>query len=130
MCPKCGARQTFNLQVNALTCDHCGFITELEGHPAGDQEQFIGHMLPTESGHRWAKTQHQLACGQCGAHSLWSPGQAVTECPYCGSHQLIVSEELESLVDPHAIAIMQIDEKKRSIRLSNGLVKAGLFRMT
>jgi DNA-directed RNA polymerase subunit RPC12/RpoP len=112
LCPKCGAGQEFNLQFNALICNHCGFITEPEERSTGDQEQYLRQVLPTESGHRWAAVQQNLACGQCGAHSLWPPGQASTVCPYCGSHQLIASEENDSLIDPQAIAIMRFDENE------------------
>jgi hypothetical protein len=64
-----------------------------------------------------------MACEQCGAHSLWPPGQAAAGCPYCGSHQLIESHETEGLVDPQALAIMQIDEAEATQRVVAWLVK-------
>jgi hypothetical protein len=42
---------------------------------------------------------------------LWDPEHKAVECPYCGSHQLISSAETEALVDPQAIAVMQIEEQ-------------------
>jgi hypothetical protein len=43
---------------------------------------------------------------------LWPPEQKSLTCPYCGSHQLIVSVETEKLLDPQAIAVMQISEQE------------------
>jgi len=112
LCPSCGGRQTFNIQANELVCDSCGFIQRVEELASVESEQYIGYVLPTERGHRWAVSQKQLACERCGAHSLWPAGQLAVECPYCGSHQLMVSGGTKELVDPQAVAIMQIDEKK------------------
>ena len=91
---------------------YCGYAPETgEDRSAADAERFIDEVLPTQSGHLWAASQQQLSCQRCGAVSLWPPEQKALECPYCGSHQLIASTETEGLVDPQAIAVMQIDEK-------------------
>ena len=110
LCPKCGGHLEFDIRANELTCLYCGYIHQSQEKSAADNEQVMAHYLPTEKGHRWAASQHQLVCGQCGAHSLWPPGQAAARCPYCGSSQLMESQETEGLVDPQAIAIMQFDE--------------------
>jgi DNA-directed RNA polymerase subunit RPC12/RpoP len=123
LCPKCGGHLEFNLQVNALVCQYCGYIREPEERSAADDEQVMALMLPTEMGHRWAVSQLQMICGQCGAHSLWPKGQAAAECPYCGSGQLIESNETKGLVDPQAIAIMQIDEREATQKISEWLGK-------
>jgi len=112
MCPRCGAHMEFNLHANALTCGSCGFFNQPEDRSAADKEQYMESVLRTESGHRWAVTQKQMVCGQCGAHSLWPPEQVAAACPYCGSSHLIESDETEGLVDPQAIAIMQVDERE------------------
>ena len=112
LCPNCGAHMEFVLQTSALSCLHCGLVQEMKERSAVDDEQLMAQVLPTEQGHRWAALQHQLVCGQCGAHSLWPPGQAAAECPYCGSRQLLESEETEGLVDPHGIAVMKVDESQ------------------
>jgi DNA-directed RNA polymerase subunit RPC12/RpoP len=123
LCPKCGAHMEFNLGANALACLYCGFIHETEERSAADREQVMAHVLPTESGHRWAVSQHQMVCEQCGAHSLWPPGQAAAECPYCGSGQMIESEETEGLVDPQAIAVMQVNEREAGGKIIEWLGK-------
>jgi hypothetical protein len=48
------------------------------------------------------------------------------KCPYCGSHQLISSAETEALVDPQAIAVMQIEEKDAVRRVQEWFGR-GLF---
>ena len=113
LCPKCGGHVEFSIEANQLTCMYCGYSPEAEEErSSADAERFMDEVLPTESGHRWAASQQQLSCQRCGAGSLWAPAQKAVECPYCGSHQLIASSETEVLVDPQAIAVMQIDEKE------------------
>ena len=51
------------------------------------------------------------------------PGQAAAACPYCGSGQMIESEETEGLVDPQAIAIMQVDEREAASKIIEWLGK-------
>jgi len=121
LCPQCGGHVAFDVQANQLTCQYCGYSHEMPDHSGADQEQIMDGVLPTEKGHRWAASQHQLVCKQCGANSLWPPGQSAAGCPYCGSHQLIQSQETEGLVDPQAIAIMQIDEKEAAHRIVDWL---------
>jgi len=123
LCPKCGGHLEFNIQANALTCLYCGFISEMEDKSAADREQFMDPVLKSESGHRWAASQQQMACSRCGAHSLWPPGQAAAECPYCGSRHLIESQDTEGLVDPQAIAVMQVDEKQAANNIIEWLGK-------
>jgi len=113
LCPKCGGHLEFNINANQVTCLYCGYTPEAEEErSAADAEQSMMAVLPTESGHRWAASQQQLSCQRCGAVSLWPPGQKTLECPYCGSRQMIESSEMELLIDPQAIAIMQIEEKE------------------
>jgi DNA-directed RNA polymerase subunit RPC12/RpoP len=113
LCQKCGGRMTFSIQTNQLTCLYCGYASEAaEEHSAAHDEQPFYAVLPTESGHRWAASQQQLNCQRCGAASLWPPEQKAAECPYCGSSQLMVSAETQALIDPQAIAVMQISEKE------------------
>jgi DNA-directed RNA polymerase subunit RPC12/RpoP len=123
LCPKCGGHLEYDIRVNELTCRYCGHVNQTEERSAADNEQVMAHYLPTEKGHRWAASQHQLVCGQCGAHSLWSPGQAAAQCPYCGSGQLMESQETEGLVDPQAIAIMQVNEKEATRKIIEWLGK-------
>lgn len=112
LCPKCGAHMEFNIHNNKLTCLYCGHAKETEELSATDSEQVLDFVLPTASGHRWAASQHQLSCQRCGALSLWPPEQKALQCPYCGSSQLIESGETAELVDPQAIALMNINEKR------------------
>jgi Zn finger protein HypA/HybF involved in hydrogenase expression len=112
ICPGCGGRQVYIIQESELVCESCGLNQAVDQLASVDDEKYIGYVLPTERGHRWAVSQQRMACERCGAHSLWPAGQVAVACPFCGSHQLIVSDETKELVDPQAIVIMQIDEKK------------------
>ncbi len=122
-CPGCGGPMDFNLQTNTLTCLYCGLAQVVEERSAADDEQVMARVLPTEQGHLWAAAQHKMVCGKCGANSLWPPGQTAAECPYCGSRQLLQSEEIEDLIDPQGIAVMQIDESQAAENIVQWLGK-------
>jgi len=116
LCPKCGAHMEFDIHANDLVCRSCGYVLETEELSAADREQVMDFVLPTARGHRWAVSQQQFSCQQCGASSLWPPGQKSIRCPYCGSDHLIESLETAELVDPQAICIMKIDEGEAASR--------------
>ncbi len=113
LCPKCGGHIEFDIQTNQLNCIYCGYSPDFgEDRSAADAERFMDEVLPTQSGHLWAASQQQLSCQRCGAGSLWPPEQKAVECPYCASHQLIASVETAGLIDPQAIAVMQVEENE------------------
>lgn len=121
LCPQCGAHMEFDIHANELVCRSCGHVFETEERSAADREQVMDFVLPTERGHRWAVSQQQFSCQQCGASSLWPPGQKAIRCPYCGSGHLIESRETAELVNPQAIGIMQIDEDEATHRSAEWL---------
>lgn len=113
LCPSCGAHMQFDIKRSQLVCTYCGHSSEQDEElSAADAETHLESILPTARGQRWASSQQQLVCQRCGAHSLWPPGQKAARCPYCSSSQLIVSTDTEGLVDPQAIAVMQINRQE------------------
>ncbi len=116
ICPQCGSGVAFDLHSDTLRCDACGFERPVEQRrAAGVSEQVLDFVLPTRRGHQWAQAQNRFECRQCGAVSLWPKGQSALQCPYCGTHQLAESAETASLVDPQAIGLMEVDEKKAHV---------------
>ena len=125
-CPQCGGRMLFAVATSLLTCEYCGYVRSYQdvsnSQPVSDRtEQVLDFVMPTESGHRWAVSQHRLSCEDCGAVSLLPPGQRAVQCSYCGSNQLVDSPELGELLDPQVIALMKIDEKESNRRVKEWL---------
>ncbi len=113
LCQKCGAALTYDIHADQLECKHCGTSIPVEHIPAADAaEQVLDFVLPTRQGHTWAENAQRYACAQCGAVSIWLPGQTTLACPYCGSGHLIESTETADMIEPHAIGLMHIDKKE------------------
>lgn len=130
-CPQCGGHLTFALSMKQLTCEYCGYI--LEEIISQDQEanssksgQALDFFIPTTRGHHWAQAQHRLSCAKCGAVSILPSGHKVIRCAYCGSNQLVESSEHEELIDPHLIALMNLDEKE-AIQKAREWLGKGIF---
>lgn len=126
-CPKCGGRMFHDDQVQALVCEFCGHGRETASEQVADAAETPLHpVLRTEQAHTWSVGLHEIECEQCGAHSYEQRGVRSQQCPYCGSHQLVESQQLNELVDPHAIALFRIKERK-ALAVARAWLKTGLF---
>lgn len=127
LCSKCGGALRFDTEKLAMVCDHCDAIQEIETVPAADTaEQVLDFVLPTEQGHLWAASQQRLKCSRCGVEILLPPEQKILDCPYCNSSQLVEPEDAAQLIDPHVLALPQIDEGEARRRMRTWLGH-GLF---
>jgi DNA-directed RNA polymerase subunit RPC12/RpoP len=123
-CPTCGGRLNYDPDRQGLLCSSCGYeevVGKEEAKSAEASEQVLDFILPTTRGHLWTESHHQFSCAQCGAVSLLPPQQTVSECPYCGSNQMIESDEIKELVDPHLIAPAQFGAEKALYHLRSWL---------
>jgi len=127
VCRNCGGRLIVDALQELVVCEFCGYSHEIEQGTTGDEaEQVLDFVLPTTRGHRWAESQHRLACSQCGAVSLLAVGEKATQCAHCGSNQMVESAETVELVDPQTILLAKIDQQKATQQFKNWLGK-GLF---
>lgn len=114
-CEGCGAELTFNVGVQQLKCEHCGFVKTIELSPdAAVVEQDFEGLLARLRERRGrtskddggqqsdAATGKQLHCHNCGAVVRFEGTITATECAYCGaSAQLedIQSSDVQEPVD-------------------------------
>jgi DNA-directed RNA polymerase subunit RPC12/RpoP len=126
-CSQCGGRMAYDPATRRLVCESCGHSRLLaDEFTSGDAETPILGLLHTREAHTWAAAVHEVECEKCGAHTIeLEPGKTQI-CPYCGSSQLIASEQLESLLEPQAIAVFRI-EPLEALRQARGWLNTGLF---
>ena len=127
-CPRCGGRMAFEIETERLTCEYCGYVENAQSQQPMQQpdEQVLDFVMPTARGHRWAGAQQCLTCERCGAQQILPPGQKTAECSYCGSNQLVASAEQAKLIDPQAIALMQVDQQQAD-KLARRWMGGGFF---
>ena len=118
LCSQCGGSLRFDTEKLAMVCDHCETARPVEAIPAADTaEQVLDFVLPTEQGHLWAASQQHLSCSRCGVEILLPPEEKILDCPYCNSSQLVQPEAAAQLIDPHVLALPQIDEGEARRRM-------------
>lgn len=89
-CPGCGADLTFNIGVQQLKCDHCGYEKSLEVDPEKEiVEQDYQAMLDRIASMRNEGSADQqgfseVACTSCAATVTFTGTLTSTECAYCG----------------------------------------------
>jgi ribosomal protein S27AE len=128
ICPRCGGRMAFEIEAERLTCEYCGYVENAQiGEPlAPSEEQVLDFIMPTARGHRWAEASQRLTCERCGAQQFLPPGHKTAECSYCGSNQLVASAEQAELIEPQAIAFMQVDQQQAD-KLARRWLGGGFF---
>lgn len=127
-CPRCGGRVSYNISLQRLACEYCGYVENAKVAEAQKRpgEQVLDFVMPTTRGHRRSGAQQYFSCGRCGAQLILPPGYKTTECSYCGSNHLVASPEQAELVEPQAIALMQV-EQAEAIKLARRWLGGGIF---
>ncbi len=126
-CANCGGHMHFVPEREQLVCQYCGHATLPGSAPNADRaEQFMDPVLRSSQANAWAASAHRLACSQCGAVVMMPPGHRSGRCPYCGTNRMIQSAEVDELIDPHSIALFEIN-RKRAEELARAWLDQGFF---
>ncbi len=89
-CQGCGADLTFNIGVQKLKCDHCGFEKSLEIDPDKDvaEQDYQATLDRLAAMHGGAGGDEQgfreVSCASCAATVRFTGTLTSTECAYCG----------------------------------------------
>ena len=126
LCPKCGGSLKFDPENLNLKCAQCGTTQAVEETQAATAEKAVDYTLPTRQGHAWAQAQRRQTCQQCGAVTIFPPGQTSTACPFCGATAFIAAPEDASLMSPDGILLMEVGAEGVENRLK-GWLDQGFF---
>jgi tetratricopeptide (TPR) repeat protein len=105
-CPKCGGRMRFEPEISDLRCENCGHVEVVEDKPVTPPDRVLDFTLPTRTGHRWAEAERRMTCNQCGAKTIFPPGQTSMQCPFCGNAAFAAAAEDAELLAPQALIPM------------------------
>jgi len=126
LCPHCGGGLKFDPETLGLRCAQCGGLQRVEEKPAAPAEKDVDLTLLTRQGHVWAQAQRRQVCQQCGAITVFPPGQASTQCPFCGATAFSLAPEDATLIAPQGIALMEVGPDQVEKHLKAWL-NAGFF---
>ncbi len=119
-CRKCGGALRFDPELAELKCAQCSTLEVIVDAPAGG-EKLLDAVLPTPEGHAWAEAQRRQVCQQCGAVTIFPPGQTSTQCPFCGAMAFGVAPEEATLLPPQCLLPIKVDAAQAAAQLKSWL---------
>ncbi|MCI2399339.1 TFIIB-type zinc finger domain-containing protein [Aliiroseovarius subalbicans] len=87
-CTQCGADLRFDPQAGTLTCDHCGFQSEIEGHAISTpviRELDFRAALDAQLPEAEIEETRVLQCPNCAAQVEFDADTHAAECPFCAT---------------------------------------------
>ena len=125
-CDGCGADLVFNIGVQSLKCEFCGYVKIIE-IPSDKQvvEQDFQTMLARmkelhEKGRQDEIGQSEVRCESCGGTVVFTGSLTSSECPYCASPiQLANVHTAEHRIPVDGVLPFQVEEKKARVNLAD-----------
>lgn len=98
-CPSCGAQMTFSPEKQALVCDHCGTVKEVD-FSDDVRERSFEELFNSKP---WEGDIKVVRCQNCGAKEVLDKNEISTRCPFCGSTSVLEINEVGGIKPDTAI---------------------------
>ena len=112
-CDNCGADFRFDPAAGALTCDHCGNVSALEGvgrHVAAIAELDLRQALEQRLPEAEIEETRVSRCPNCAAEVEFDADIHATECPFCAT-PVVTDTGLHRHIKPKGLLPFRLDEK-------------------
>lgn len=110
-CAQCGAQLAFSPGAQALKCQHCGFLNQIQESTDGVEElDYLQHLV-LDPGDSVEETEETVHCNACAASFSIGVRTTASSCPFCGSN-VVVPVPKEIRIRPKAVLPFSIDNKK------------------
>lgn len=94
-CASCGANMAFDPASQMLVCPHCGRKESFEVDMNVEELDIRNALREEEGGTKDATTSFR--CENCGAHVQLGEGEVALKCPFCGTSHIVEEEDQEGL---------------------------------
>ena len=116
-CPSCGNFLRYDPESGKMKCDYCNTTVDT-------QEVDMAKELPYNDGVeqgfvKWGGVK-SVKCKSCGAVSLLSEYETVSNCPFCNAHNLVDVDEIDGL-KPNGILPFKISKEHVPVIYENWL---------
>lgn len=109
-CIECGASRAYDMGAGNLTCTHCGHYespTHSAQNPRVEKLEFtLENMERAAEG--WGVARKELACQNCGGHTVLAPQTLTHTCPFCHSHNVIQQQAPQDVLRPRWLIPMKV----------------------
>ena len=123
-CPSCGAKITFNPEIQKWDCEYCGSqfsLEEMQKYRNASSEEVNQGSKREDSSNTKLKDLDVYHCKNCGAEIMADATIAATFCVYCGS-TAILKERIEAGRAPDLIILFK-NVKEDAVRAFRQVVK-------
>ena len=107
-CSNCGGSMVFSPTYQALKCEHCDTIVDIE---TSKDVMEIALEKAFANFNQWDKEQKVYRCESCGAQVIINSKTHATTCPYCNAPHVVKTEELIGL-KPNAVYPFLLTEQQ------------------
>ena len=131
-CPRCGGSLRHELGTEEITCQYCSYragIRDGDWHEAEEPPLVTTLRLQRRmQGPDWSEVAQTLHCQACGAE-LGMALHLAGQCAYCGSTNVLMEEDVRTLLQPDSLLPFVIDERQVSDALREAVrAGSGVFR--
>lgn len=126
-CPSCGSELYYSAENKKLTCDHCGYLEEVDHSndkviekSLHDALSKVADFVPESVGKK------VMDCGNCGAKFMVENDEIKVGCGFCGSTKVNVEAFEHNYIQPVGIIPFYVSRDEASAKF-NKWIKQGWF---
>jgi len=122
-CEQCGSDLRFDPEHGNLTCDHCGFHTEIEDRifaTAAIRELDLQRALNAQLPETELEDLRVITCPNCAAQTEYDAHTHAAECPFCAT-PVVTDTGRQRIFKPKGLAPFEIEEREARQAMSNWL---------
>lgn len=122
-CEVCGGRLTVDGDGTTAVCAHCGNRQSLvkKGDQYGIKNLSMSILKQRAKGVRWEIGERIIHCNNCGAERIHTEREMNSLCPFCSSNQVILTDALESFIQPDSVIPFRVTERQAAAALDEAL---------
>ena len=110
-CPQCGAMTAYSIGQAAISCQHCGFVEEIDAQVVGKEAARNDFSLDNLAlaAHGWGEERKELKCLSCGAEIAIPAESLVASCAFCGSNKVVLGVASQVQLQPKYLIPFKVD---------------------
>lgn len=110
-CKSCGAATFFDPESQALKCNYCGTITEIDDLDEEILEHDFQASLDNEPKEKWQGDTKVVQCENCGGTTVLEDSATADKCSFCGSPHVVQLSEFSG-IKPESLIPFKISKDK------------------
>jgi uncharacterized CHY-type Zn-finger protein len=111
ICKQCGAKLTFKPGTNALNCEFCGAINEIEVKQGTIEEIDYLDFIANKANSSNTIEVLTIKCDTCGAQTTFAENVVAQTCDFCDSPLVAKRGETSKIIEPESMLTFKVTDK-------------------